>query len=83
MSEVLNANPTIRNASDLPSRRRQGNSQSSKTPSGLFASIVPASAHLPDPFLPPSSESEESSDDDDSVEPIDEQEIYGKPRASY
>lgn len=76
MSEVLNANPTIRNASDLPSRRRQGNGQSSKTPSGLFATTVPSSAYLPDPFLPPSSDSDESSGDDDSVEPIDEQEIY-------
>ncbi|KAK0515652.1 hypothetical protein JMJ35_001686 [Cladonia borealis] len=76
MSEVLNANPTIRNASDLPSRRRQGNGQSSKTPSGLFATTVPSSAYIPDPFLPPSSDSDESSGDDDSVEPIDEQEIY-------
>ena len=84
MSEVLNANPTIRNASDLPSRRRQGNNgKSSKTPSGLFANTVPPSAYLPDPFLPPSSDSDESSGDDDSVEPIDEQEIYGKPRSSY
>ena len=83
MSEVLNANPTIRNASDLPSRRRQGNRQSSKTPSGLFATTVPSSAYLPDPFLPPSLDSDESSGDDDSVEPIDEQEIYGKARPLY
>lgn len=80
MSEILNANPTIRNASDLPSRRRQGNTRSpSKVPQGLFASTVPASAYLPDPFSPStSSESELSDDEEGGVEPIDEQEIYGR-----
>ena len=83
MSEILNANPTIRNASDLPSRRRQGNNQRpSKVPQGLFASTVPASAYLPDPFSPStSSESDFSDEDDGGVEPIDEQEIYGKATA--
>ncbi|KAL9126626.1 MAG: hypothetical protein Q9217_004346 [Psora testacea] len=76
MSEILNANPTIRNASDLPSRRRQDTTQSShKSPLGLFSTTVPASAYLPDPFSPLTlSESEGS--DDDADEPIDEQEIY-------
>ena len=79
MAEVLNANPTIRNASDLPSRRREGHSQpSSKAPRGLFSSTVPPSAYLPDPFSPSSpSDSEISDDDDAAIEPIDEQEIYG------
>ncbi|MCJ1457878.1 hypothetical protein MMC28_008247 [Mycoblastus sanguinarius] len=78
MSEILNANPTIRNASDLPSRRRQGTSQSSsKSPLGLFASTVPPSAYLPDPFSSCSSSDSEIEDEDDGgVEPIDEQEIY-------
>ncbi|KAK4691217.1 hypothetical protein P7C71_g5733, partial [Lecanoromycetidae sp. Uapishka_2] len=84
MSETLNANPTIRNASDLPSRRRQGDSHSqSKIPQGLFASTVPPSAYLPDPFVPPSSDSELSGDDDDEIEPIDEQEIYGMIPPSF
>ena len=76
MSEILNANPTIRNASDLPSRRPQDKALSShKSPFGLFASTVPASAYLPDPFSrSPLSDSERS--DDDEEEPIDEQEIY-------
>lgn len=79
MSEVLNDNPTIRNASDLPSRRRQGDSHSqSKTPKGLFASTIPSSAYLPDPFAPHSLESDVSDDDEDEIEPIDEQEIYGR-----
>lgn len=75
MAEVLNANPTIRNASDLPSRRRQAHAQpSSTTPKGLFSSIVPPSAYLPDPFSPSSSST--SDQDDADIEPIDEQEIY-------
>ena len=87
MSEILNANPTIRNASDLPSRRRQDNNQPrSHIPKGLLSSTVPASAYLPDPFLPSSSSDSDLSDEDDGgVEPIDEQEIYGRaifPRIS-
>ena len=79
MAEVLNANPTIRLASDLPSRRRQDHDQpSSKTSKSLFSSTIPPSAYLPDPFSPSSSSDSELSDDDDAaVEPIDEQEIYG------
>lgn len=78
MSEILNANPTIRNTSDLPSRRRQLSSQaSSKSPLSLFASTVPTSAYLPDPFSPATSDPEDSDPEDDSVDPIDEQEIYG------
>jgi hypothetical protein len=84
MSEILNANPTIRNASDLPSRPRQGTIQSlSKTPRGLFASTVPASAYLPDPFSPHSLDSDLSEEDDNEIEPIDEQEIYGELVPSY
>ena len=79
MAEVLNANPTIRNASDLPSRTRQDHQSSSKAPKGLFSSTIPPSAYLPDPFSPSSSSDSEISDDDDdaAIEPIDEQEIYG------
>ena len=81
MSEVLNANPTIRNSSDLPSRRRQTSPHSSKQHTlGLFASTVPASAYSPDPFEPLTSSDEETSDDEHIVEPIDEQEIYGESR---
>ena len=79
MSEILNANPTIRNASDLPSRRWQASPHSSSKASlGLFSSTVPASAYAPDPFTPSASSESDDSDDDDTVEPIDEQEIYGK-----
>ena len=82
MSEILNANPTIRNASDLPSRRRQGNGPSiTKTAKGLFASTVPPAVYLADPFSPQSSDSEISDDDEGGIEPIDEQEIYGTLRS--
>ena len=82
MSEILNANPTVRNTSDLPSRRRETSPHSSKQRTlGLFSSTVPTSAYSPDPFTPSTSSDEENSDDDDIVEPIDEQEIYGESRA--
>lgn len=79
MSEVLNANPTIRNVSDLPSRHGQISKRPSRKGSlGLLTSTIPSSAYTPDPFSSPSSSSDVgSSDDDDVVEPIDEQEIYG------
>lgn len=81
MSEGFNANPTIRNASDLPSRRRQGftHQHSSKGSLGLLTSTIPPSAYIPDPFSPsPASPDQEiASEDDEVAEPIDEQEIYG------
>ena len=87
MSETLNANPTIRNATDLPSRRRHDSSKAGHKPLGLFASTVPAAAHFSDPFLatdlPELSDGASDSDvDGDAVEPIDEQEIYGMFRLS-
>ncbi|KAL8995514.1 MAG: hypothetical protein Q9169_004774 [Polycauliona sp. 2 TL-2023] len=79
MSEILNANPTIRSAADLPSRRREPTSNKLKTqrPFGLLSSTIPDSAYTPDPFNPSASSESESSDiEDEEVEPIDEQEIY-------
>lgn len=78
MSEILNANPTIRNASDLPTRRGRTSSASDKKNTlGLFASSIPSSTYLSDPFEPAPASSDSESDDDNAVEPIDEQEIYG------
>ena len=78
MSETLNANPTIRNATDLPSRRRVDSASGTRhRPLGLFSGTVPASAYLPDPFAPvPFSDTDSSASDEEIVEPIDEQEIY-------
>ncbi|MCJ1471284.1 hypothetical protein MMC07_009932 [Pseudocyphellaria aurata] len=83
MSDGFNANPTIRNASDLPSRRRQATVHQPSTKSnaslGLLTSTIPSSAYIPDPFSPSSSlsDGESLNGEDDVVEPIDEQEIYG------
>ncbi|MCJ1313065.1 hypothetical protein MMC25_006742 [Agyrium rufum] len=83
MSDLLNANPTIRNASDLPTRRRQDSDKPTKQKSniGLFTSTIPSSNASDDPFFSTnysSSEPESDTDsaDNDAPEPIDEQEIY-------
>ncbi|KAF2836340.1 hypothetical protein M501DRAFT_1019136 [Patellaria atrata CBS 101060] len=69
-----NANPTIINPSDLPSRR--GISEVKKRDdggTGLFDHLVPAYSYLNDPFDQPLSSSDS---EDETVEAIDEQEIY-------
>lgn len=75
-----NANPTILNASDLPSRR-QANAAKPRADggTGLFDGLVPATTTLPDPF---DSYADSSASDSDDVEEIDEQEIYGAPLPS-
>jgi hypothetical protein len=71
-----NANPTILNASDLPSRRRELSERKREDGgTGLFDGLVPAYNYLNDPFDGPLSSSDS---DDDSVDDIDEQEIYGE-----
>jgi len=68
-----NANPTILNASDLPTRRQ---AQQKKVTSPLTCGLVPAYAQ--DPFVGNNVEfsDPDESQDDSVVEPIDEQEIY-------
>jgi len=69
-----NANPTILNASDLPSRRRESAAKKrADGGTGLFDNLVPAYSYLNDPFDQPLSSSDE---EDDALEEIDEQEIY-------
>ncbi|KAF2118253.1 hypothetical protein BDV96DRAFT_611035 [Lophiotrema nucula] len=69
-----NANPTILNPSDLPSRRRElAVKKREDGGTGLFDELIPAYTYLNDPFDGPVSSSDS---DDDSVEDIDEQEIY-------
>lgn len=70
-----NANPTILNPSDLPSRRHESNAcKRDDGGSGLFDDLIPRYNYLSDPFDDPVSASDS---DDDVVENIDEQEIYG------
>lgn len=76
-----NANPTILQLSDLPSRRRDEPSKNRDTAHAiLFEDLVPS---YPDPFndnlpSPTSSEEDFKIDKSDEVEEIDEQEIYGR-----
>ncbi|KAF2132969.1 hypothetical protein P153DRAFT_373612 [Dothidotthia symphoricarpi CBS 119687] len=69
-----NANPTILNPSDLPSRRAESAARKREDgASGLFDRLIPRHEYLNDPFEDSASASDS---DDDSVEAIDEQEIY-------
>jgi hypothetical protein len=83
--DVQNANPTILNASDLPSRGREDKTKPRKDGgSGLFDALLPTFYPYDESDSHPSS----SDDEDDTAQDIDEQEIYGTklrtpPRASY
>ncbi|OAK93542.1 hypothetical protein IQ06DRAFT_236035 [Phaeosphaeriaceae sp. SRC1lsM3a] len=75
MDDKDNANPTILNPSDLPSRRSEGKVKSRNDGgTGLFDGLIPHYSYLSDPFDEPLSASD--SDDEGAVEGIDEQEIY-------
>jgi hypothetical protein len=75
MDDKDNANPTILNASDLPSRRSDATARRRDDGgTGLFDDLVPRYNYLSDPFEAPLSASDS---DDDVVEGIDEQEIFG------
>lgn len=72
-----NANPTILNPSDLPSRRRESTVKGRDDGgTGLFDDLIPRYNYLSDPFDEPVSPSDS---DEDAREDIDEQEIYGRP----
>ena len=88
MEEELkdNANPTILELSDLPSRRRNEPSKKRDPAHAmLFEDLVPS---YPDPFggdlpSPTSSEEDMKIGSQDEVEEIDEQEIYGMSHYIY
>jgi metal-sulfur cluster biosynthetic enzyme len=76
MEDGKNANPTIINPSDLPTRRRKTSTVGSQ-PNGLGIFLHPPPADTTDPFLQALNPTFESDSDADSeVEPIDEQEIF-------
>ncbi|KAG0651543.1 MIP18 family [Hyphodiscus hymeniophilus] len=74
-AQLDNANPTILNASDLPShrRRRQGRDTSSKE-HGVKEVLMAKPSYSLDPFY--LSDFSDTDSDDSTIEPIDEQEIY-------
>ena len=76
MEDGKNANPTILNTSDLPTRRREDSSNHASS-SGLGIFPYPSAVYTGDPFSQPlTSKVDSDSDTDSEVEPIDEQEIY-------
>ncbi|KAI9806901.1 MAG: hypothetical protein M1833_002559 [Piccolia ochrophora] len=76
-ADPQNANPTILNASDLPTRRGRPSSEKSNEAGSLLAAVTPAPGQSLDPFESnASSPSLDSDSDDNSIEGIDEQEIY-------
>lgn len=80
MDDKDNANPTILNASDLPSRRREAAvRRRDDGGTGLFDDLIPPYNYLNDPFDQALSSSDS---EDDAVEYIDEQEVYGESCAS-
>jgi metal-sulfur cluster biosynthetic enzyme len=71
-----NANPTILNPSDLPSRRSAATGKSQHHGgTGLFDDLIPRYTYLTDPLDDPVSPADSDSDDAQE-DPIDEQEIY-------
>jgi len=78
-----NANPTILNPSDLPSRRQGDVVQARKDGgTGLFDGLIPAYSYLNDSYSYfndsyETSSSSSDTDESDIVEEIDEQEVYG------
>lgn len=75
--QLDNANPIILSASDLPShrQRRKGRDTSSKG-HGLRDVLMAKPSYGMDPFY--LSDFSDTDSDDSTVEPIDEQEIYGE-----
>ncbi|KAK5172303.1 uncharacterized protein LTR77_003941 [Saxophila tyrrhenica] len=70
-AEKDNANPTIINPSDLPSRRREA---PTKKQPRIFDSLAPAYPSLADPLSSP--EASDSDSEEEAREEIDEQEVY-------
>jgi hypothetical protein len=73
-----NANPTVLNATDLPTRRgRDGTSKKKVAGSEIQELLEMKSRYIIQDSDLSDPESELESDEDVTVEPIDEQEIYG------
>lgn len=77
--DLQNVNPTILNASDLPTRRRESTVKQRKDGgTGLFDTVMPLYSYPYNEFDSPETPSSSGdSDEDDTPEDIDEQEIYG------
>lgn len=76
MAEILNANPVVHRASDLPARKRPLILPVKKDPLAFATGIIPTAPTIEELFSPPPLPA--SAADDEEAEPIDEQEIYGR-----
>jgi hypothetical protein len=75
-SMLENANPTILSASELPShRQRRKIKDESPKKHGIRELLMGKPSYAMDPFY--LSDYSDTDSDDSTVEPIDEQEIYG------
>lgn len=76
--EKDNANPTILNTSQLPTRQRKKGRRVQKGSRSGINDIMRKPQYLSDPFYDISWSDDTESDDEFTAEPIDEQEVYGK-----
>ena len=81
--ELDNANPTVLSASELPTRRQRKDRNASAKVEGIRAILMASPSDTLDPFY--MSDFSDTDSDDSTIQPIDEQEIYGqfKSRLSY
>lgn len=75
-AELDNANPTIINPSELPTRRQRRKKDGSSMKLSIQDVLMAKPSYSMDPFY--MSDFSDTDSDDSTVEPIDEQEIYGK-----
>ncbi|KAI1138201.1 FAM96B protein [Hypoxylon sp. FL0543] len=71
-----NANPTILNAAELPTRQRKKGRRVQRVPGTKLNGILRKPQYLSDPFYNVSWSDDTESDDEFAAEPIDEQEVY-------
>ncbi|KAI2604574.1 uncharacterized protein GGS25DRAFT_508907 [Hypoxylon fragiforme] len=74
--EKDNANPTILNTSQLPTRQRKKGRRVQRNAESKISSIIPRPQYLSDVFNDVSGSDETESDGEFTAEPIDEQEVY-------
>lgn len=79
--ELDNANPTVLSASELPTRRPRKDRDASSKVDGIRAILMANPGDTLDPFY--LSDFSDTDSDDSSIQPIDEQEIYGKSKVSH
>ncbi|KAF3057052.1 hypothetical protein GL218_05999 [Daldinia childiae] len=74
--EKDNANPTILNTSQLPTRQRKKGRKVQRNDVAKISNIMRKPQYLSDPFYNISWSDDTESDDEFTAEPIDEQEVY-------